>query len=158
MIRLKVSDVMVKDVVTIKKEDSILEATKVMRDKDIGFLIIAENNEALGIITDRDIVVALSKEISINTNITKVMKKYVITANEKDELATATDTMGYMQIRRLVIIDDDKKIKGVLSLSDLLRYPLIEDLALETMIEISYNYPTQNDKTDITFQTSAFIF
>ena len=109
-------------------------------------------------ITDRDILLAISKEISINTNITKVMKKYVIVVNEKDEISTATDTMGYMQVRRLVVIDDNNKIKGVLSVSDLLRYPLSEDLALETLIEISYNYPTQSDFVNSTFQTSAFIF
>lgn len=155
---MKVKEVMSKGAITITKDETILDAMKVMRDKDIGFLIIAQDDEALGIITDRDIILALSKEISVNTNITKVMKKYVITVKESDELTTATDTMGYMQIKRLVVIDDDNKIKGVLSLSDLLRYPLAEDLALETMVEISYDYPTKNDQSDIIFQTSAYIF
>ena len=63
---MKVSDVMKKDIITITKEATILEAIKIMKDKNIGFLIIKENNEAIGVITDRDIVLILAKEISIN--------------------------------------------------------------------------------------------
>ena len=155
---MKVYEVMTRNCICIKKENTILDAMKVMRDKNIGFLIVEENDEAMGIITDRDIVLTLSKEISVNTNITKVMKKYVITVNENEELSTATDVMGYMQVRRLVVVDNNNKLMGVLSISDLLRYPLVEELALETLIEISYDYPTYSDAIDKTFQTSAFIF
>ena len=76
---MKVFEVMTKQVVTIKKEKTILEAMKIMRDKDIGFLIIEENDEAIGVITDRDIVLSLSKEIKTTTPINKIMKKYIIT-------------------------------------------------------------------------------
>lgn len=155
---MKVNDVMTKDVITLKKDDTILDACKLMRDKDVGFLIIEENNEALGIITDRDIVLTLSKQLSLDTKITKVMKKYVISINEKDELAKATDMMGYMQVKRLVVVNDEGKIKGVLSISDLLRYPLSEDLAMDALIEISYNYPTNSEILNPIFQTSAYIF
>lgn len=155
---MKVFEVMTKQVFTVKKESNILDVIKIMRDKNIGFLIVEENQEAIGVITDRDIILSLAKEISTNTNITKIMKKYVITINEAAEIETASDVMGYMQVKRLVVVNDLNKITGVISITDLLRHPLLEECALETMIEISYNYSTTNFSNDKQLQTNAFIF
>ena len=155
---MKVFDVMKSNVFTLKKENTILDVMKIMKEKDIGFVIIEENNEAIGIITDRDIVLSLAKEISVNTAIAKIMKKYVITIKETDDVTTASDMMGYMQVRRLVVTNDDNKITGVISITDLLRHSLTEESALEAMIEISYNYSTKDESNDILLQTKAFIF
>jgi predicted transcriptional regulator len=155
---MKVLDVMKKNVIKVKKENSILEAIKIMKDKNIGFLIIEENDEAIGVITDRDITISMAKEISVNTRVEKIMKKYVITINKESDASTASDMMGYMQVRRLVVVDDNNKIAGVLSLTDLASNPETEELALETLIEISYNYPTKNDTSDNILQVSAYIF
>ena len=86
------------------------------------------------------------------------MKKYVITIDENSDVSIASDMMGYMQVRRLVVVDGNNKICGVLSLSDLASNSRTEELALETLIEISYNYPTKNDKSDSILQVSAYIF
>ncbi len=154
---MKLFEAMNKNVVTIKKEATILDAMKLMREKEIGFLIIEEDKEAIGVITDRDIILSLSRELTTTTPINKIMKKYVITAKEDIEVSMATDIMGYMQIRRLVVINKENKIVGVLSVTDLLRNPLTENLALDTLIEISYNYPTKTEETDNLLQTNAFI-
>lgn len=155
---MKVSEVMTTKVISIKKDDTILNAMKVMREKDVGFLIVEENKKALGVITDRDIVLALAKEISTNTNISKIMKKYVITVNLNEEISNASDVMGYMQVHRLVVTNDTDEIVGILSLTDLARHPLTEEVALETLIEISYSYPTKYLETDNILQTNAYIF
>ena len=123
-----------------------------------GYQIIEENDEAIGVITDRDITISMAKEISVNTRVEKIMKKYVITINKESDASTASDMMGYMQVRRLVVVDDNNKIAGVLSLTDLASNPETEELALETLIEISYNYPTKNDTSDNILQVSAYIF
>ena len=155
---MKVRDVMKNDIITITKETTILETMKIMRDKNIGFLVVEENNEAIGVITDRDIVLALSKEISTNTTIIKIMKKYVIKINLDEDISIASDMMGYMQVRRLVVVDDNNEVCGVLSLTDLATNTQTENLALETLIEISYNFPTKVDKTQDLLQVSAYIF
>lgn len=155
---MKVRDVMKKDIITVTKETTILETMKVMRDKNIGFLIVEENNEAIGVITDRDIVLILSKEVSTNTPILKVMKKYVISINLDEDISIASDMMGYMQVRRLVVVDNNNEVCGVLSLTDLATNTQTENLALETLIEISYNYPTKIDKAQDLLQVSTYIF
>ena len=86
------------------------------------------------------------------------MKKYVISIDKESEVSIASDMMGYMQVRRLVVIDENKKICGVLSLTDLASNSQTEELALETLIEISYNYPTKCDTNDNFLQVSAYIF
>ena len=85
------------------------------------------------------------------------MKIYVITASEETELEKATDIMGYMQIRRLVVVNNENKIVGILSTTDLLSNPLTENLALDTLIEISYNFPTKCEETEGLLQTNVFI-
>ena len=154
---MKLFEAMNKNVITVKKEVTILDVMRLMREKEIGFIIIEEDNEAVGVITDRDIVLSLSRELSITTPINKIMKKYVITASEETELEKATDIMGYMQIRRLVVVNNENKIVGILSTTDLLSNPLTENLALDTLIEISYNFPTKCEETDGLLQTNVFI-
>lgn len=154
---MKVFEVMTKKIISIKEENTILDAMKLMRETDLGFLVIKEDKKAIGVVTDRDIVLQLAKEISISTKINKIMKKYVITVNQNEDASIASDIMGYMQVKRLVVVDDNDNMVGIITLADLLRHPLTEELALESMIEISYNYPTNNDKEDKTIQTNAFI-
>lgn len=154
---MKLFEAMNKNVITVKKEVTILDVMRLMREKEIGFIIIEEDNEAVGVITDRDIVLSLSRELSVTTPINKIMKKYVITASEETELEKATDIMGYMQIRRLVVVNNENKIVGILSTTDLLSNPLTENLALDTLIEISYNFPTKCEETEGLLQTNVFI-
>ena len=154
---MKLFEAMNKNVITVKKEVTILDVMRLMREKEIGFIIMEEDNEAVGVITDRDIVLSLSREISLTTPINKIMKKYVITASEETELEKATDIMGYMQIRRLVVVNNENKIVGILSTTDLLSNPLTENLALDTLIEISYNFPTKCEETEGLLQTNVFI-
>ena len=154
---MKLFEAMNKNVITVKKEVTLLDVMRLMREKEIGFIIIEEDNEAVGVITDRDIVLSLSREISLTTPINKIMKKYVITASEETELEKATDIMGYMQIRRLVVVNNENKIVGILSTTDLLSNPLTENLALDTLIEISYNFPTKCEETEGLLQTNVFI-
>ena len=154
---MKVIDVMSSNVITVTKETSILEVMKKMKEENVGFIVISENEEAIGVITDRDIVLSLSKEIQTTTQIQKIMKKYVITIKSDTFVSEASDLMGYMQVRRLVVVDDNNKIVGVLSVTDLLKHQLTEEYALETMIEISYNYPTKSLNPDEIFKTNAYI-
>ena len=86
------------------------------------------------------------------------MKKYVISINLDEDISIASDMMGYMQVRRLVVVDNNNEVCGVLSLTDLATNTQTENLALETLIEISYNYPTKIDKAQDLLQVSAYIF
>jgi CBS domain-containing protein len=155
---MKVYEIMSPNVKTMGKDKTILDVMKMMKKYDLGFIVIEENKKALGVITDRDIILLLANELSSSTNICKVMKKYIITVLDTDDVSTASDLMGQMQIKRLVVVNNKREIVGILSVSDMAKNLLTEEYAFDAFVEISYDYSTINLENDNLYQLSAFIF
>ena len=115
----KVRDVMNTDVQAISPETTLQEAAEQMRDGDFGVIPVGEEENLIGIITDRDIVIrAVAEGYDINTPVREVMSEQVICANEDDFLEDAAQLMGDHQIRRLPVIDADQRLVGIVSLGD----------------------------------------
>lgn len=140
-----VKDVMSKQIVTINKNASILDAMKMMRESNLGFIPIVENKKVIGVLTDRDIVISLSLSYKLNEEIFRIMKKNIITIDQYSHINDASDLLGNMQIKRLVVVNEKKEICGILSIADLARHILLEDNALEALTEISYDFNTNKD-------------
>ena len=97
------------------------EAAHEMLDDDLGFLPIGENEKLIGVITDRDIAirgVAEGKDPQ-TTPVRDVMTDKVLYCYEKDDIKTAAKSMKEQQIRRLIVLDKDKKLTGVLTMGDI---------------------------------------
>lgn len=139
---MKVKELMTKKVITIDKEDSIINAAKKMKDHDIGILVIInEKREVLGVITDRDIVIRSISRGNINATVDEAMTHDSIRINKNEEIVKALETMGDYQIKRLVVVDDDLKLVGIISLSDLALGKYTNKLVNETLYEISIPNP-----------------
>lgn len=139
---MKVKELMTKKVITIDKEDSIINAAKKMKDHDIGILVIInESREVLGVITDRDIVIRSISRGNINATVDEAMTHDSIRINKNEEIVKALETMGDYQIKRLVVVDDDLKLVGIISLSDLALGKYTNKLVNETLYEISIPNP-----------------
>lgn len=139
---MKVKELMTKKVITIDKEDSIINAAKKMKDHDIGILVIInEKRDVLGVITDRDIVIRSISRGNINATVDEVMTHDSIRINKNEEIVKALETMGDYQIKRLVVVDDDLKLVGIISLSDLALGKYTNKLVNETLYEISIPNP-----------------
>ena len=137
---MKVYELMQKNVFTVKPTDSIKKTIEKMKLYNLGFIVIEEDKIPLGVITDRDLLFAIDREINLNTPIEKVMKKYVVTINQNDDISDASDIMGYLQIRRLVVTNDFGKITGVISVADLVKNVFSEEYGYEAITEISYDF------------------
>ena len=155
---MMVYELMNSNIKTLNKNATILDAMKIMKDEQKGIIVIVENNKVLGILTDRDILLLLAKELSPNTNICKVMKKYVFTISHTASISDASDLMGQMQVKNLVVIDEYRNYLGVLFLKDLATNPLTEEYAFDAFIEISYEFSTDYKEIDNIRELSAFIF
>lgn len=132
---------------TLVPTSTIMDACKKMRETDCGFLVIVDQQRNIvGVITDRDIVLKLAQGYSLDTALQDVMKKNVITVNQDALPEDASDVMGNMQVKRLVVVDSKHQLVGVLSLSDLARNVLLEEYALEALTEISYDLSTSEEK------------
>ncbi|KXS20393.1 putative signal transduction protein with CBS domains [Gonapodya prolifera JEL478] len=121
----KVQDVMAKNPTYIEKTATILEAARLMKEKNTGFLPVSEGGsegKMVGTITDRDIVLRCvaedhdAKGCQVSTVMTE---KTPIWINEDSDTSEASKLMAEKQVRRLPVISKDKKLVGVVSLGDL---------------------------------------
>lgn len=117
----------VKEIMTERPEfllttATITDAAKKMRELDTGFLPIGDKatDKIVGILTDRDLVIsALANKNGLDTPVKNVMHKDVWYCFENDDVQKAFESMKKKQIRRLIVLNNDKKLSGVLSLGDI---------------------------------------
>jgi CBS domain-containing protein len=98
----------------------VFEIAKLMRDQDIGSVPVGENDRLVGMVTDRDIVcrgIAEGRDCSTMTA-GSVMSSGIIYCRETEDLDDAVRIMEQHQIRRLPVINEDKRMVGILSLGD----------------------------------------
>jgi CBS domain-containing protein len=118
---MNIRDVMTPDVSFVGLDSPILEIARKMRDGDIGSTPVIENERLVGMVTDRDIVVrAIAEGGDIRTKTARdAMSPGVLYCFEDDSVEAVLDNMGDQQIRRLPVVDSDKRLVGVVSLGDL---------------------------------------
>jgi CBS domain-containing protein len=115
----KVSEVMSTDVQTISPDDTIEEAAQEMRDGDFGLVPVVEDEELVGVVTDRDIAIrAVAEGKDSSTPVSEVMSEGVVWANEDDSVEDAARIMSEHQIRRLPVVDSEQHLVGIVSLGD----------------------------------------
>jgi CBS domain-containing protein len=105
----------------VTPEESVVSAARLMRDGNIGFLPVCEeySGRVLGTITDRDIAMRLVAERRpLWTRVEELMTRDVIACSPDDEIDAAEDLMAENQVSRVMCIDDDEQLVGVISLSD----------------------------------------
>ena len=117
---MKVKDAMHKGAEWVAPNTPVLELAKMMQKHDIGSIPIGENDKLIGMVTDRDIVcrgLANGKDISRLTA-RDVMTPDIIWCHAEEDLDDATRIMENKKIRRLPVIDGNKRMVGMLSLGD----------------------------------------
>ncbi len=130
-----VRDVMTHHVVIAAPDASIRQVAQMMSEIDSGVIPIV-NDELLGIVTDRDIVVrAVAELLDLESPVSDIMTEGIESCLEDDDLREASRRMADLQMRRLVVFDRDGNVTGILSLGDIA--VLNEELAGVTLEEIS---------------------
>jgi len=119
---LQIRDVMVDKVITTKKEATLEDAIKLMNKYEIGCLIVEENGEPIGIITERDLLkrcLVKSKELR-NIKVTEIMSKPIVSVQPKIDIEEAAKLMYQRKIKKLPIVEKGKLL-GLVTLTDILR-------------------------------------
>lgn len=115
------------DVVCCTRGLSIVAASRLMRERHAGDLVVVddmdEEREPLGILTDRDIVVeVLARDKDPRTvTVGDVMSKPLVIASESEDSAQALQRMSAHGVRRVPVVDDQRRVIGIVTLDDLLR-------------------------------------
>jgi CBS domain-containing protein len=99
--------------------ESLRKVAKRMAADCVGFLPVGENDRLVGTITDRDIVVrAVAEGKDGNATVADAMTRDVKYCFEDEEIEDVVQNMGNIQVRRLPVLDRDKRLVGVISLAD----------------------------------------
>ncbi len=119
---MKVSDVMTRDVKTVRPDQTAREAASFMLNADAGSIPVTEGDRLIGMITDRDIAVrGVAKGNGPETLVRELMTNDVVCARPDDEIEDVANRMSEAQIRRLPVIDAQDMLCGIVSLGDLSR-------------------------------------
>ena len=117
---MKVSEAMTAPVVTATPQTTIAEAARQMSTINTGALPVVEAGKVVGFVTDRDIVVrAVAKGVGLESPVSGIMSDDIHCCKADDSVADAAAHMGNHQIRRLVVLDDNGQLAGILSLGDI---------------------------------------
>ena len=115
---MKVREAMTEDVLLAQPDQSIRDAARMMAEHDIGALPVSENDRLVGMITDRDIAVrAIADDRGPDTKIADVMSREVLYCFDDEDLDDVASNMADVQVRRLPVVNRDKRLVGIVSLS-----------------------------------------
>jgi CBS domain-containing protein len=116
----RIHDVMTPKPVTLPGTALVHEAARAMRDQDIGDVIVIENQQVCGIVTDRDIVLRMVAEARdpAATRLADICSHALLTVAPTDSIAEAVRLMRTHAIRRLPVVEEGKAV-GIVSLGDL---------------------------------------
>ena len=118
---MKISEIMTPDPELIDPNSSIRDAAQRMKDEDIGALPVGENDRLIGMVTDRDITMRAVAEdrLPSSTSVRDVMSEKIYYCFEDDDIEDAAQCMAENQVRRLPILNRDKRLTGIVSLADI---------------------------------------
>lgn len=118
---VRVADVMTRQVVYLPSETPLDEAARVMREADIGDVVVTDGASLAGMLTDRDIVVRAVAENAdpTTTTIASISTREVVMIEQFCTAGEAAALMRERGIRRVLVCDNERKLVGIVSLGDL---------------------------------------
>lgn len=118
------SEIMKSEIECLSSSDTADLAARKMRDHNVGFLPVCDEAlHAVGTLTDRDIAVRLvAKNLSLVTPVGDLMSMDVVACRPTDDVRKAEELMGLHRVSRILCIEDDGTLAGVISLSDIVQH------------------------------------
>ena len=117
---MQVEELMTREVTMANPDETLRRAARRMAELDVGVLPVSENDRLIGMVTDRDIAIrGIAEGKGPKAKVREVMTvdvKYCFADQSVDEIAA---NMADIQLRRLPVVDRDKRLVGILSLSDI---------------------------------------
>jgi CBS domain-containing protein len=136
---MELRDIMTRDVEVVSGGASVKEAAGKMKSLDVGFMPVCDGDRLQGILTDRDITIRATADgrDPKKTKVSEVMSTDLAYCLEEQEVEEAVSLMEARQIRRIPILNQDKRLVGIVSLADIAVHVRDRDLSGETLEEIS---------------------
>ncbi len=124
-IQLKVSEIMNRNLITVTPQDTVFKAAKLMSEYNIGSVVVMEGGELKGIVTERDLISRyIAKEDGRKPDevkIEEVMTRNPIVIRDSADIDEAARIMVDHNVRRLIVVNSNKKVVGIVSSRDVLK-------------------------------------
>jgi CBS domain-containing protein len=116
----QIREVMTRDPKVLDIQSSLADAARLMRENDIGFVVVRDGNCVCGVVTDRDLVIRGLAEGAdpTTTTLASVYSEDIVQISADDSVEKAISLMGDKAIRRIPVMEGDEVV-GVVSLGDL---------------------------------------
>lgn len=136
---MKIREIMTKDIEVVNPETSLRDAARMMRDADTGFLPVGENDRLVGTLTDRDIAIRSTAEGQDpnSARVREAMSEELIYCFDDQDSNEAAQVMAEKQIRRLPVLNRDKRLVGVVSVGDLAAKTPDDDIVGQTLSDVA---------------------
>ena len=118
---MQLKEIMTRDVEVVHPDATLQEAARKMRDLDVGPIPVSDGTRLQGMVTDRDIAIRAVAEgrDPASTKVSEVMTPEIVYCFEDQDVDDAVRIMEEKQIRRLLVLNHDKDLVGIVSLGDL---------------------------------------
>jgi CBS domain-containing protein len=116
-----VSAMMTTQVVCLQVETTLDKAATTMREQDIGDVVVADGDRLVGLVTDRDIVIRAVADgrDPASTTLGSIVSRNLVTVAPQDSVQSAALLMRERAVRRVLVLDDERGLVGILSIGDL---------------------------------------
>jgi len=117
----QIKDVMSQDVQFVTPEKTVQQVAEIMQARDIGFVPVGENDRLIGMVTDRDITTrcVAKGQSPADQQIRDIMTPKTYYCYDDQEIEDVCNNLGEIQVRRLPVVNRDKRLVGIVSLGDL---------------------------------------
>jgi CBS domain-containing protein len=130
---LTASDIMTVAPLTCSPFSTVLEAVMIFRDADCGAVPIMENGKPVGIVTDRDIALALPEYPDlVNRPIKEIMTPGIVAIRPEDPLDRVCDALRAQAVRRIVVVGSDERLQGIIGWADIA--PVLSERAMGRLV------------------------
>jgi CBS domain-containing protein len=118
---MKIKDIMTKEIACVDSKSTAADAAKKMKDQNVGSVLVIDQNQLQGLVTDRAIATkAVAEEKDPRSlPVTDIMTKEIIGCSEDDDVFDVLQAMGKNQIRRLPVVNEQSQLVGVVSMADI---------------------------------------
>jgi len=123
---MKLGELFRSEVVTVERDETVRQATQKMKNKNVGAVVVVEDNDVVGILTDRDVALkVVAGDVSTESPVSDVMTKDVVTIWDDEGVFNATQYLSGRKFRRLPIVEREGtlgtgKLVGILTADDLI--------------------------------------
>ena len=134
---MKIRDIMTKDIATLRSDDTIERAARLMKQYNVGSIPVCTDDKIIGIITDRDIAVrSVAPGQVSNHKVGDIMSTELVVGNPDMDVRDAASIMSDRQVRRLPIVENNSLV-GIVSLGDISLEPTAQKSAEDAQKNIS---------------------